>query len=126
MSTLIEHLQNGEIVAYYGYQDELVEVIDELERQAKEIEKYQLQLASISTAVLGYWTEGDSIHPDYDTPTLHDVARLYAKYDSALKAALAVPETKHVALTSDELNDLHRRLGGVPRFPTFNSSKEHK
>ena len=34
--------------------------------------------------------EGDSIHPDYDTVALRDVARLYAKYDALYKAA-AIP-----------------------------------
>lgn len=45
------------------------------------IEQYRLQMAAIMTAALGYWKEGDSIHPDYDTMALRDVARLYAKYD---------------------------------------------
>ena len=30
-------------------------------------------------------TGGDSIHPDYDTVALQDVARLYAKYDALYK-----------------------------------------
>lgn len=46
----------------------------------EEIEQYRMQMAGISTAALGYWKEGDSIHPDYDTPALHDVAKLYADY----------------------------------------------
>ncbi len=49
------------------------------------IERYRLQMAGISTAALGYWKEGDGIHPDYDTPALHDVAALYAKYDELYK-----------------------------------------
>jgi len=59
----------------------------------QEIEQYRLQMAGISTAALGYWTEGDSMHPDYDTPALRDVAKLYANY-AALHAAAqpAVPE----------------------------------
>jgi hypothetical protein len=52
----------------------------------QEIEQYRLQMAGISTAALGYWKEGDSIHPDYDTPALRDVAKLYTKY-AALHAA---------------------------------------
>ena len=47
----------------------------------KEIEQYRLQMAGISTAAIGYWKEGDGIHPDYDTVALRDVAKLYAKYD---------------------------------------------
>jgi hypothetical protein len=46
-----------------------------------DIEQYRLQIAAIGTASFGYWKEGDSIHPDYDTVPLRDVARLYAKYD---------------------------------------------
>lgn len=46
----------------------------------QDIEQYRMQMAGISTAALGYWKEGESVHPDYDTKTLHDVARLYAKY----------------------------------------------
>lgn len=43
-------------------------------------ERESLRLAGISTAALGYWKEGDSIHPDYDTVALRDVAKLYAEY----------------------------------------------
>ena len=62
----------------------------------QEIEQYRMQMAGISTAALGYWKEGDSIHPDYDTPALRDVAKLYAKY-AALHAAAqpAVPDAIH-------------------------------
>jgi len=52
----------------------------------QEIEQYRLQMAGISTAAIGYWKEGDGIHPDYDTPALRDVAKLYAKYDELYKA----------------------------------------
>lgn len=45
------------------------------------IEQYRLQMAAISTAAIGHWKEDDGIHPDYDTPTLRDVAKLYAKYE---------------------------------------------
>lgn len=48
-------------------------------------EQYRLQMAAIGTASLGYWKEGDSIHPDYDTVPLRDVARLFAKYDQLYK-----------------------------------------
>ena len=41
----------------------------------------RLQMAGISTAAIGYWKEGEGIHPDYDTIALHDVAKLYEKYD---------------------------------------------
>lgn len=54
-----------------------------------DIEQYRMQMAGISTAALGYWKEGDGIHPDYDTVPLRDVAKLYAKYDALYKAAQA-------------------------------------
>ena len=47
-----------------------------------DIEQYRMQMAAIGTASFGYWKEGDSIHPDYDTVTLRDVAKLYAKYET--------------------------------------------
>ena len=52
-----------------------------------EIEQYRLQMAAISTAALGYWTDSDGIQPEYDTVPLRDVAKLYAKYDALHKAA---------------------------------------
>ena len=52
----------------------------------QDIEQYRLQMAGISTAAIGYWKEGDSIHPNYDTVALRDVAKLYAKYDALYKA----------------------------------------
>ncbi|CAB4155844.1 hypothetical protein UFOVP662_25 [uncultured Caudovirales phage] len=52
----------------------------------QEIEQYRMQMAGISTAAIGYWKEGDGIHPDYDTLALRDVAKLYAKYDELYKA----------------------------------------
>lgn len=58
----------------------------EQEPVLQDIEQYRMQMASISTAAIGYWKEGDGIHPDYDTPALRDVAMLYAKYDALYKA----------------------------------------
>lgn len=49
------------------------------------IEQLRLQMAAISSAALGYWKESDSIHPQYDTPALRDVAKLYAKYEVIFK-----------------------------------------
>lgn len=49
------------------------------------IEQYRMQMAAIGTASFGYWKEGDTIHPDYDTVPLRDVARLFAKYDQLHK-----------------------------------------
>ena len=54
-----------------------------------DLEQYRMQMTVISTAALGYWKKGDSIHPDYLTVALNDVARLYQKYDALYQ--------KHVA-----------------------------
>ena len=52
----------------------------------QDIEQYRMQIAGICTAAIGYWKNGDGIHPDYDTLALRDVAKLYAKYDELYKA----------------------------------------
>lgn len=74
---------------------QVVENFDELKQEPvlQDIEQYRMQMAGICTAALGYWKEGDSIHPDYDTPALREVARLYAKYNELYKANRA-PEAK--------------------------------
>jgi hypothetical protein len=59
---------------------------EEKKQALQDSEQYRLQMAGISTAAIGYWKEGDGIHPDYDTPALRDVAKLYAKYDELYKA----------------------------------------
>jgi len=51
-----------------------------------------LRLAGISTAAIGYWKEGDSIHPDFDTVALRDVAKLYQKYVAADSRLCSVAE----------------------------------
>ena len=59
-------------------------VFDDVKAKAigdKLCEIYRLQMAGISTAAIGYYKESESIHPDYDTVALHDVAKLYEKYD---------------------------------------------
>ena len=58
----------------------------------QEIEQYRLQMAGICTAAIGYWKEGDGIHPDYDTVALRDVAKLYAKYDELYREQPAQQE----------------------------------
>jgi len=65
----------------------------EVQPVLQDIEQYRLQMAGICTAAFGYWEEGDAIHPDYDTPAIHDVAKLYAKY--------AVLYAKNEALASE-------------------------
>lgn len=66
--------------------------------ELQDIEQYRLQMAAISTAAIGYWKEGDGIHPDYDTVALRDVAKLYAKYDELFKAQASQP----AALTDEQ------------------------
>lgn len=65
------------------YRAELLAAYTDLE------ERERMRLAGISTAAIGYWKEGDSIHPDYDTVALRDVAKLYAKYDELYQARAA-------------------------------------
>jgi hypothetical protein len=59
-------------------------------------EQYRLQMAAISTAAFGYWTEEEGMKPEYDTVPLRDVAKLYAKYaalhSSQATKVQAVPE----------------------------------
>jgi len=58
-----------------------------LRQQLAEAEEREtMRLAGISTASIGYWKEGESIHPDYDTQALRDVAALYGRYVEASKA----------------------------------------
>lgn len=59
---------------------------EEKKQALQDIEQYRMQMAAICTAAIGYWTEYDSIIPDYDTVALRDVAKLYAKYDALYKA----------------------------------------
>ena len=76
-------------IQFYARVQELVgrfEAQQQAEPVLQEIEQYRMQMAGISTAAIGYWKEGDGIHPDYDTLALRDVAKLYAKYDELYKA----------------------------------------
>jgi len=57
----------------------------EQEPVLQNIEQYRMQMAGICTASVGYWKEGEGIHPDYDTIALRDVAKLYAKYAALYK-----------------------------------------
>ena len=71
------------------------------------IEQYRLQMAGISTAAIGYWKEGDSIHPDYDTLALRDVAKLYAKYDELYKAQPAQEQRPWVDLSDSQIEQVY-------------------
>ncbi len=73
------------------------------------IEQYRLQMAGISTAAIGYWKEGDGIHPDYDTVALRDVAKLYAKYDELYRA-----QRTWVGLTDEEIARVVSLAGFAP------------
>jgi hypothetical protein len=83
----------------------------------QDIEQYRLQMAGISTAAIGYWKESDGIYPDYDTPALRDVAKLYAKYDALYTAAQPATEESSatqpaqrqwVVLTDEEKRNICR------------------
>lgn len=75
-----------------------------------DIEQYRMQMAGISTAALGYWSEGDDIHPDYDTPALRDVARLYVKYDQLSQEKKARRSQQGHDLPLDLLERLSKTL----------------
>lgn len=91
--TLLLTGQNSGVVGQYGatwpgqpVEYERVNVIVEGSvPKLDDIEQYRMQMAAIGTASFGYWKEGDTIHPDYDTVPLRDVARLYAKYEALFK-----------------------------------------
>ena len=55
-----------------------------------DIEQYRMQMTAISTAALGYFKEGDSIHPDYVSPALGEVTRLYEAYAARSEALRSV------------------------------------
>ena len=79
-----------------------------------EIEADAVRMAGISSAALGYWIESYDIHPDYDTPALRDVARLYAKYErlhKAIRAAMheiGIPQPGYPANIVNAFDHLHR------------------
>jgi hypothetical protein len=68
------------------------------------IEQYRMQMAAISTAALGYWKEGDGLHPDYDTVALRDVASLYARYNELYQTAHAPQQAQGVATDSVQVD----------------------
>ena len=86
----------------------------EISSDLNESEQYRNQMAGISTAALGYWKEGDSIHADYDTLALRDVAKLYMKYErahEAMRAAMdeiGVPQAGCPTPVQSAFDHLHR------------------
>lgn len=92
------------------------------QREADIEERERMRLAGISTAALGYWKEGDSIHADYDTVAIRDVAKLYAKYNELLQreAELRRDEErlreKVDAVVSHMTGALFRADGPISRF----------
>lgn len=78
-----------------------------------DIEQYRQQMAGICTAAFGYWKLGDSIHPDYDTPALRDVAGLYAKYAELFKLRDELADWAagrwHAEVANRPLTNIHRR-----------------
>lgn len=79
--------------------------VSEQPTKLDEIEQYRLQMAAISTAAIGYWKEGDDIHPDFDTVALRDVTKLYAKYDRLYTAVQPHPQaTEPAGKTRDPLD----------------------
>lgn len=83
----------------------------EQEPVLQDIEQYRLQMAAISTAAIGYWKEGDGILPDYDTPALRDVAKLYSKYEALYATP---PQREWQGLTDDEIKEIVGPWGSLP------------
>lgn len=79
------------------------------------IEQYRLQMAAIGTAALGYWKEGDSIHSDYDTVPLRDVAKLYAKYQSAVAVNERLIEALKLIESAQLSDHSHEYVKGVAK-----------
>lgn len=67
--------------------NKLVEYLSATDLLLNEI--YRIQMAGISSASHGHWKLGDSIHPDYLTTTIKDVAELYEKYDQLFKLCIS-------------------------------------
>jgi len=59
-------------------------------------------MAAIAAAAHGYWNEEASVHPDYDTVVLRDVAKLYAKYQSLYTR----PEPARKPMSEEEISDV--------------------
>jgi len=81
-----------EIVPIYG-----PDLLVYAQRATAELDNERMKLAGCSTAAIGYWKEGDAIHPDYESTALHDVAALYQRKEKererAEKAeAAAIPQ----------------------------------
>ena len=86
----------------------------EQEPVLQDIEQYRMQIAGICTAAIGYWKEGDSIHPDYDTLALRDVAKLYAKYDE-----LYTSPPQRQPLTDEEIEEVAERMEATDAADSF-------
>ena len=92
LSTRFEVIKGGKFATW------LIEAIIEASRRAPALpersleasEKYRMQMVGVCMAAEGRWKESDSIHPDYDTPALREVVKLYAKY-AELRAAASAP-----------------------------------
>ena len=121
----------GNILTHFGVEEALAQPEQEPEQEPvlQDIEQYRLQMAGISTAAIGYWKETDSIHRDYDTLALRDVAKLYAKYDALYKAQ---PEQEPVAWAMLHDNghfidaihpDEHARVEGKYIHPLYTTAQ---
>jgi hypothetical protein len=80
-----------------------------------QIEQYRMQMVAIATAAIGYWKEGDGIQPEYDTPPLRDVAKLYSKYEALYTAP---PQREWQGLTEGETVELALSAFALPEVST--------
>ena len=90
--------------------DDLIASLRKPEKEAEPDDKdeiHQMQLAAISLAARGNWKKGDKISPKYETPALHDVAKLYAD------ASKFVPEPRSWETHEEFIREL-AAVNGIP------------
>lgn len=90
--------QGSQVRRKYNYALQLVweASAQHYEREIAELkEKHIMQLAGISTASIGYFKDGDEIHPDYDTVALRDVTSLYDKYHDTFKGNIELQSSNN-------------------------------
>lgn len=83
--------------------DEAERKLAEAERQ---LENERQKVAGCSTAALGYWKEGDSLHPDYECTAIHDVASLYQRMVEAERKLKEAQEALHPSIEDDAYYNL--------------------
>ena len=116
MSTATELLSRADEICSRVWDPKAEELSEEIrtflaaETEAEPDDKdeiHQMQLAAISLAARGNWKKGDKISPKYETPALHDVAKLYAD------ASKFVPEPRSWETHEEFIREL-AAVNGIP------------